>query len=50
MLWDLVNLIVGGLPEEYNFIKIYCVFFILLIFFYLIKLFLDVLKSLLRWF
>ena len=48
MLWDLVNLICGGLPEWMDFIKIFVVGFILYIFLQLLKLFLDVIKDFMR--
>lgn len=32
MLWDLVNSFLGSLPEQYDFIKIFGVLFILYIF------------------
>ena len=49
MLWNLVNLFLGGLPDEYSFLKIYGILFILYIFISLFKMFIDVIKSLLRW-
>lgn len=50
MLWDLVNLFLGGLPQEYNFLKIYGIILILYVFIKLFKMFIDVLMSLMRWF
>lgn len=48
MLWDLVNMFLGSLPEEFTFIKAFGVLFVLYIFLTLFKLFIDVIKSLLK--
>lgn len=32
MLWDLVNMFMGSLPEEFEFLKIFGVLFVLYIF------------------
>lgn len=41
MLWDLVNLFMGSLPEEFEFLKIFGVLFVLYITVSLFKFFLD---------
>ena len=50
MLNDLVNLVFGSLPEEFEFIKIFGYMFILYIFIVIFKLFVDIIKDLLRTF
>lgn len=50
MLNDLVNLVFGSLPQEFEFIKIFGYMFILYIFISIFKLFIDVIKDLLRYF
>lgn len=32
MLWDLVNMFMGSIPEQYDFLKIFGVLFVLYIF------------------
>lgn len=41
MLWTIVNLIMGSLPEEFEFLKIFGVLFILYIAISLFKFFLE---------
>lgn len=48
MLYDLVNLIMGSLPQEFEFLKAFGILFILYIFIALFKLFIDVIKSFMR--
>lgn len=48
MIWDLVDLILPNIPEEFTFIKFYCVLFVLYIFICILKGFIDVLKSYLK--
>ena len=48
MLNDLVNSIFGSVPEEFEFLKIFAYLFILYIFACMFKLFLDVIKSFMR--
>lgn len=48
MLYDLVNLIMGSLPNEFRFLYIFGILFILYIFLGLFKLFLDVIKEFMR--
>ena len=43
---NLVNLIFGNLPEEFEFIKIFGYFIIMYIFLGLFKLFIDIIKEL----
>ena len=43
---DLVNLIFGNLPEEFEFLKIFGYLFVLYIFLGLFKLFIDIIKEL----
>lgn len=45
MLYDLVNLIMGSLPDEFKFLYIFGMLFILYIFIGLFKLFIDVIKE-----
>ena len=47
-IWDLVNLFMGGLPDEYSFLRIYGVLFVLYIFISMFKLFIDVIKNLFK--
>lgn len=48
MLQDLVNSIFGSLPEEFEFIKIFGYCFVLYIFVSLFKIFIDFIKSFMR--
>lgn len=48
MLNDLVNTIFGSLPEEFEFLKIFGYFFVLYIFWSIFKLFIDVIKDMMR--
>lgn len=48
MIWDLVNLILTGIPDEFSFVKIFGVLFFLYIFVSIFKLFLDLIKDILR--
>ena len=48
MLYDIVNLIMGSLPDEFRFMYIFGIFFVLYIFLGLFKLFLDVIKEFMR--
>ena len=48
MLNDLVNSIFGSIPEEFEFLKIFGYLFILYIFCSMFKLFIDVIKSFMR--
>ena len=48
MLWELVNLFMGCLPEEFAFLKIFGVLFVMYIFLSLFKLFIDVIRSFLK--
>lgn len=48
MLNDLVNSIFGSLPEEFQFLKIFGYIFILYIFWSMFKLFIDIIKDLMR--
>lgn len=48
MLWDLVNLMFGGIPEQFEFVKIFGIFFVMYIFLSLFKLFIDVIRSFMR--
>lgn len=48
MLNDLVNLIFGSLPQEFEFIKIFGYLMVIYIFISIFKLFIDVIKDLLR--
>jgi len=48
MLWDLVNLFLGGLPPEFHFLKAFGVLFVMYIFLSIFKLFIDVIRSFLR--
>lgn len=45
---DLVNLFFGSLPEEFEFLKIYGYLFVLYIFISIFKLFIDVIKDMIR--
>lgn len=52
MLWDLVEMLLGGLPAEFHFLKAFGVLFVMYIFISLFKLFIDVIRSFikgLRW-
>ena len=42
---DLVNLIFGGLPEEFEFLKIFGYLMIYYVFISLFKLFIDIIKG-----
>ena len=48
MLYDLVNLIMGSLPNEFRFMYIFGILFVLYIFLGMFKLFLDVIKEFMR--
>lgn len=48
MLNDLVNSIFGSLPEEFEFLKIFGYLFVLYIFVSLFKIFIDFIKSFMR--
>ena len=48
MLWDIVNLFMGSLPEEFEFLKAFGVLFVLYIFITLYKIFYDFTKSFLK--
>ena len=48
VLNDLVNLIFGSLPPEFEFIKIFGYIFVLYIFWSIFKLFIDIIKDLMR--
>lgn len=50
MLWDLVNILFGGIPEEFEFIKIFGILFVMYIFLGLFKLFVDVIRSFMKGF
>lgn len=45
MLWDLVTQFMGSLPNEFEFLYIFGVLFVLYIFLGIFKLFIDVIKS-----
>ena len=45
MLYDLVLLIMGSLPEEFKFMYIFGMIFILYIFVGLFKIFIDIIKD-----
>lgn len=49
MLWHLVTLFMGSIPEQFEFLYAFGVLFVLYIFISLFKLFIDVIKDLLRW-
>ena len=48
MLYDLVNLIMGSLPNEFRFMYIFGILFVLYIFLGMFKLFLDIIKEFMR--
>lgn len=48
MLNDLVNLIFGSLPEEFEFLKIFGYLFVLYFFVGIFKLFCDFIKDMMR--
>ena len=48
MLYDIVNLIMGSLPNEFRFMYIFGILFVLYIFLGLFKLFVDVIKEFMR--
>lgn len=48
MLWDLVNFVMGSLPDDFKFLYIFGVLMILYIFISIFKLFIDVIKDFLR--
>lgn len=41
MLWDIVNMFMGSLPEEFEFLKIFGVLFVLYILISLFKFFIE---------
>lgn len=45
MLWDLVLLVMGSIPNEFEFLYIFGILFVLYIFIGMFKLFIDVIKS-----
>lgn len=48
MLWDIVNQFMGSLPDEFSFLKAFGVLFVLYILISLFKLFIDVIKSIMK--
>lgn len=48
MLWNLVTLFMGSIPNEFEFLYAFGVLFVLYIFISLFKLFIDVIKSFMR--
>lgn len=48
MLWDIVLLVMGSIPNEFQFLYAFGVLFVLYIFLALFKLFIDVIKEFMR--
>lgn len=49
MLWNLVNLFMGSLPQEFEFMKIFGILFIMYIFIRIFNMFIEVIKEMMRW-
>lgn len=47
-MWNLVELVIGEIPQQYDFLKIFGFIFELYIFISIFKLFIDIIKDLLR--
>lgn len=47
-MWSLVELVVGEIPQQYDFLKIFGFIFELYIFISIFKLFIDIIKDMLR--
>lgn len=48
MLWDLVNMFMGSIPEQYDFLKIFGVLFVLYIFIMIFNLIWQAILSLVK--
>lgn len=49
MVYDIVNMILGALPPQFEFVVAFGIIFVLYIFLKIFKLFIDVTRDILRW-